>query len=162
MNPEGMVALLNYREDGVTRTSRRKLLSLLIELTVLHQLSSPSGSTASRPSSSRWSYTGVHTVSLSLSFLLVSSVSRIGYIAGGSVPPCMMYHCLYRKIHNVVYQAPNLIDVYRDSSSRRKGIFKLLENNINRPFCEVSLDFYICPPHQDLHLPLERPRACLL
>lgn len=115
MNPEGMVALLNYREDGVTRTSRRKLLLLLIELTVLPQLSSPSGSTVSRPSSSRWSCTGAHTVSLSLSFLLVSSVSRIGYIAGGSVPPCMMYHCLYRKIHHVVYQAR--IDGHRDSSS---------------------------------------------
>ncbi len=56
MDPDGMVALLNYREDGVTRTSNFPLPMAYGVLTDLFQPTSHSGSTVSSRSSCNLSF----------------------------------------------------------------------------------------------------------
>ena len=100
MNPEGMVALLNYREDGITRMYTCIYPSSISLIVIQFQPISPSGSTASsRPSSKLTCIGGDFIVSLSHSLHRFIFVFRIGYTAGGSVPPSMMYQRCIEKIH---------------------------------------------------------------
>ena len=84
MNPDGMVALLNYREDGVTRTFISTSSELPTLIVTLSKPSSPSGRMVLRRSSSRRPPSALipsHTGSfgfLSRVFDGVSVVSSVG------------------------------------------------------------------------------------